>query len=393
MIYRFDDCSLDTSCRELRRKGSLVAVEPQVFDLLHFLIQHRHRVVSKSDLIDAIWAGRAVSNSAMTTRINAARRALGDTGQAQRLVRTLRGKGFRFVGDVEQETLQASTVDRGQDFMFCRTTDGVNIAASITGDGEVLVRAATWLNHIDYEWRSPVRLPLLSFLADRFRLVRYDGRGNGLSDWEVEDISFEGFLKDLDAVVAALGLSRYALMGVSQGAAIAIAHAARHPERVTKLVLHGAYAQGRNRRAGPGELETAQALLSIMRQGWGNERSAFMRAFSSLYLPNGTREQITSFAELQRMATSPANAVRLRTACDDIDVLALLEKVRCPTLVLHSRNDSVVPFEEGRRVAASIPRAKFAPLESDNHILMEDEPEWPTFLANIASFLGRPADM
>ena len=329
----------------------------------------------------------------MTTRINAARRALGDTGQAQRLVRTLRGKGFRFVSDVEQETLQASTVDRRQDFMFCRTTDGVNIAASITGDGEVLVRAATWLNHIDYEWRSPVRLPLLSFLADRFRLVRYDGRGNGLSDWEVEDISFEGFLKDLDAVVAALGLSRYALMGVSQGAAIAIAHAARHPERVTKLVLHGAYAQGRNRRAGPGELETAQALLSIMRQGWGNERSAFMRAFSSLYLPNGTREQITSFAELQRMATSPANAVRLRTACDDIDVLALLEKVRCPTLVLHSRNDSVVPFEEGRRVAASIPRAKFAPLESDNHILMEDEPEWPTFLANIASFLGRPADM
>jgi pimeloyl-ACP methyl ester carboxylesterase len=390
LIYRFEDCALDTGRRELRCNGDLVAVEPQVFDLLHFLIANRNRIVTKDDLLNAIWGGRAISESAMTTRINAARHALSDSGESQRLLRTLRGKGFRFVGEVREDATHIAACEPYQELTFCRTSDNVNIAVATVGKGEVLVRAATWLNHVDYEWRSPVRLPLLRFLADRFRLVRYDGRGNGLSDWDVGDISFDGFQKDLDAVAESLGLERYALIGFSQGAPIAIAHAVRHPERVTKLVLHGAYAQGRNRRVGANQRETAQALLSIMRQGWGDEGSAFMRAFSSIYLPNGSREQIGWFADLQRMATSPENAARLRTACDDIDIADLLDKVRCPTLVLHSRKDGVVPFEEGRRLAASIPRAKFVLLDSDNHILLEDEPAWGAFISNIEGFLRAP---
>ncbi|HEV7879867.1 alpha/beta hydrolase [Bradyrhizobium sp.] len=181
-------------------------------------------------------------------------------------------------------------------------------------------------------------------------------------------------------------------MGVSQGAPIAIAHAARYPERVSKLVLYGAYAKGRNKRSEGHERETAQTLLSIMRQGWGDERSPYMRAFSSLYLPGGTREQVGWFAELQRIATSPENAAKLRVACDDIDVTDLLDKVKCPALVLHARNDGVVPFDQGRQLAASLPLGRFMALDSDNHILLDHEPAWMQFVTNINNFLKTPAE-
>jgi pimeloyl-ACP methyl ester carboxylesterase/DNA-binding winged helix-turn-helix (wHTH) protein len=390
-MYSFETMSLDPHRRELRRDGSLINVEPQVFDLVEFLIRHRDRVVSKDELIAKVWHGRIVSDSTISVRINAARSSLGDNGGEQRLIKTYPRKGVRFVGEVHEATIRQagaySNLARGSQLQFSRTVDGVNIAVSSTGDGDVVVRTATWLNHLEYEWQSPIRLPLLRFLLERCNLVRYDGRGNGLSDWDVADISFEGFLRDLDAVVAALGLRRYALLGVSQGAAIAIAHAARYPERVSKLVLHGSYARGRNKRSAAREQETGEAIVALMKQGWGDERSAFMRAFSSLYLPNGSREQIGWFAELQRAATSADNAVKLRLACDEIDVSTLLSKVSCPALVLHCTDDAVVPFEEGRRVAAHLPHATFVPLESENHILLEEEPAWRVFVSNIDAFL------
>ena len=402
-MFVFADAVMDPDRRELRRRGHLIPMEPQVFDLLEFLVRNRNHVVTRDELLANVWGGRIVSDSTISVRINAARRAIGDSGEKQRVIRTLHRKGFRFVADVREEFRELSidptptpgatplnTTDHAvpvHELGFCRTSDGVNIALACVGQGTVLVRTATWLNHLEYEWQSPIRSHLLTFLAQHFRLVRYDGRGNGLSDWNAPDISFDGFMRDLDAVVESLGIRRYALMGVSQGAPIAIAHAARYPERVSALVLHGAYAQGRNKRSAAVEHETAQALLSIMRQGWGRERSAFMRAFSSVYLPGGTREQIGWFAELQRMATSAENAARLRVACDDIDVRHLLGKVSCPTLVLHCRNDGVVPFDEGWRLAASIKKAKFVPLDSENHILLEGDPAWGTFVANIASFL------
>jgi pimeloyl-ACP methyl ester carboxylesterase/DNA-binding winged helix-turn-helix (wHTH) protein len=401
-MFVFADTILDPYRREVRRRGDLVPLEPQVFDLLEFLIRSRSHVATKDELLANVWGGRIVSDSTISVRINAARQAIGDNGKEQRFIRTFPRKGFRFVADVREEfreppggptpgrTLPVNATGYGadaQELRFCRTSDGVNIALACVGQGTVLVRTATWLNHLEYEWHSPIRSPFLRFLAERFRLVRYDGRGKGLSDRNAPDVSFDGFLRDLDAVVEALGIRRYALMGVSQGAPIAIAHAARYPERVSALVLHGAYAQGRNKRSAAVERETAQALLSIMRQGWGDEGSAFMRAFSSVYLPGGTREQISWFAELQRMATSAETAARLRVACDDIDVTHLLEKVSCPTLVLHCRNDGVVPFDEGRRLAASVARAKFVPLASENHILLEGEPAWETFIGSITNFL------
>lgn len=390
MRYRFEDCVLDVARRELRRGGEPVAIEPQVFDLLDFLIRNRDRVVSRDDLIAGVWGGRIVSESALASRVNAARRAIGDDGSAQRLIKTMPRKGFRFVGDVsvmdEAQSPPASASVPAQAVSFCRTSDNVNIAVATAGAGPVLLKTANWLNHIEHDWGSPIWSPTFARLAARLRLVRYDSRGNGLSDREVADISFAGFARDLDAVIAALGLKRFVLLGLSQGAATAISCAVRHPQRVAGLILYGGYAQGRNRRGSAEDLAKAQTVLAVMRQGWGQEDSAFMRAFSSLYLPNGTREQIRWFADMQRLATSGDLAARLRTACDDIDVVDLLPRVKVPTLVLHARHDGVVPVEQGRFLAANIAGARFVSLESENHVPLPGEPAWDMLLAEIETF-------
>lgn len=386
MRYRFEDCVLDVARRELRRGGATVAIEPQVFDLLDVLIRNRDRVVSRDDLIAEVWGGRIVSDSALASRVNAARRAIGDDGSAQRLIKTISRKGFRFAGEVTEPAEPVPPPVLAQTVSFCRTADDVNIAVATAGAGPVLLKTANWLNHLEHDWQSPIWSPTFARLAARFRLVRYDSRGNGLSDREVADISFAGFARDLDAVIAALGLKRFVLLGLSQGAATAISCAARHPQRVAGLILYGGYAQGRNRRGSPDDLAKAQTVLALMRQGWGQEDSAFMRAFSSLYLPNGTREQIRWFADMQRLATSGDLAARLRTACDDIDVTDLLPRVRVPTLVLHARHDGVVPVEQGRFLAANIAGARFVSLESENHVPLPGEPAWEMLLAEIETF-------
>jgi len=387
--YQFENFNLDVVGRELRHSGELVAIEPQAFDFLEYLVRNRERVVSKDDIVAAVWSGRAVSDSALTTRLNAVRAALGDSGDAQRLIKTYPRKGVRFVGPVtEQQVTGRKYGLRDQTVTFCRTSDGFNVAIASVGDGLPLVRATTWLNHIEYEWEDPIRGPLLHFLAERYHLVRYDGRGNGLSDREVAELSMVTFQRDLEAAIATTKLTRYAMIGISQGGATAIAHAARYPERVTKLVLYGSYARGRNKRGSTKDIETAQAYLTLIRHGWGDENSGFIRAFSALFVPNASPQDIKDFARLQRMATSPENAVRLRAACDDIDVTALLPKITAPTLVLHARGDKTSPFEEGRLIAASIPNARFVGLESEDHMPKPDDPAWPQFTKEIEAFLS-----
>lgn len=390
LLYRFENGTLDAALRELRQGGEIVAVEPQVFDLLEFLIRHRDRVVSRDDLIEGVWGGRVVSESTLATRVNAARKAIGDNGTAQHLIKTIARKGFRFAGAVEEEHETGQVPRRRQALQqaitFSRTSDGVRIAIGAAGEGPVLLKTSNWLNHLEYDWESPIWSPLFTRLAQRFRLVRYDGRGNGLSDREVEDISFEAFEQDLQTVADALPDSRFALLGLSQGAASAISYAVNHPERVSRLIVYGAYAQGRNRRATPDDAATAQTMLAMMREGWGRADSAFMRAFSSLYLPSGSAEQVKWFADMQRQATSGALAARLRIACDDIDVTALLPRVRVPTLVLHASRDNVVPVEQGRLIAAAIPGARFVTFDSENHVPLPDEPAWQRLVDEIERF-------
>jgi len=391
LLFFFEDKVLDPNRRELRCKGGLVAVEPQVFDLIVFLVRNRDRVVSKDDLIAGVWDGRIVSDSTLASRINAARRALDDNGDAQRLIRTAARKGVRFVGAVREgqvpSELSAHAV-RNQEVTFCRTGEGINLALATVGVGAPLIKVANWLTHIEYDWESPIWSPLLQHLAERCRLVRYDGRGNGLADRDVADISFDAFVRDLEAVVEATGVDRATILGISQGAAVAIAYAVLHPERVSKLILYGGYAQSRNKRGSAAEVEMARAFLAILRHGWGDERSAFMKAFSSVFFPNGSPQQIKWLVDLQRITTSPENAARIRNACDDIDVVDLLPKVQAPTLVIHCRHDNVAPVEQGRLMARSIPHAKFVTLDSDNHVVLAGEPAWPRLVGEIDAFLN-----
>lgn len=392
MLYSFETCVLDLDRRELRKNGRLVDIEPQVFDLLAFLLCHRDRVVSRDDVIAGVWGGRIVSESALASRINAVRRAIGDDGTAQRLLKTITRKGFRFVGEVFEPgtgaAVPAPLASRGmsQNISFCRTSDGVNIAVATVGEGPVLVKTARWLTHLEEDWQSPLLSPMLQRLASRFRLVRYDGRGTGMSDREVDDISLAGFERDLEAVVDSLGLQRFGLFGESQGAAVATIFASHHPERVTRLVLYGAYAQGRNRRGTPQDAATAQIMLAMMKQGWGEPGSAFMRAFSSLYLTDATRDYVKWFADMQRLSASGEMAARIRNACDDIDISAALPDIKVPTLVIHARDDHVVPIEQGRRIAAGIPGAKFVTLDSENHIPVPSDPVWEVVLGEIEAF-------
>ena len=390
--YVFGDFALDTDRRELKHGAGLVALEPQVFDLLVFLIQNRDRVVSKDDLIASVWGGRIVSESTLTSRINAARKAVGDSGEHQNLIRTVARKGVRFVSAVKEGVAAAARAptpsELHQEVHFCTAPDGVRIAYAEVGRGPPLVRTGHWLTHLEYDWESPVWSPYLHALAAERRLIRYDARGNGLSDWEVDDISFEAFVRDLETVVDATGLERFDLLGMSQGCAVSVAYAVRHPERVKHLVLYGGFARGRRMRGSQDEIAQSEAVATLMRQGWGQENPAFRQLFTSLFIPGGSPEQVQWFNDLQRISTSPANAVRLRHAVDMIDVTDLLPQVRTPTLVLHVRNDAVQPLDEGRRIAAGIPGARFVALEGRNHCLLQGDPGWTRFHDEVRAFLN-----
>jgi pimeloyl-ACP methyl ester carboxylesterase/DNA-binding winged helix-turn-helix (wHTH) protein len=398
MHFQFGDHALDVERRELRRGSALIAVEPQVFDLLVYLLRNRDRVVSKDDLIAGVWHGRVVSESTLTSRINAARKAVGDNGEDQTVIRTFARKGIRFVGDVAQS--DAAIGQRGaaptppgpapaprQEIHFCTASDGVRIAYALAGQGPPLIKAANWLNHLEYDWQSPIWRHLLHALAADHRLIRYDERGNGLSDWDVEDISFEAFVRDLESVVEATGLERFALFGISQGCSVSIAYAVRNPHRVSHLVLYGGFARGRRKRNSESWVQQADAFDTLMREGWGRENPAFRQMWTSLFVPGGTAEQMQWYNDLQRITTSPENALRIRRASDEIDVTSLLPQVTAPTLVLHCRDDAGVPFDEGRRMAAGIPGARFVALEGRNHVILEDEPAWPRFIDEIKGFL------
>ncbi len=275
-----------------------------------------------------------------------------------------------------------------QEIRFCTAPDGAQIAYATVGRGLPLVKAANWLNHLEYDWQSPVWRHLFRALAKDHLLIRYDGRGNGLSDREVEDISFEAFVQDLETVVEAAGVARFPLLGISQGCAVSIAYAVRHPARVSRLVLYGGFVKGRRHRGSQAEIEQTEALETLMRQGWGQENPVFRQIFTSLFMPDATPEEMQWFNDLQRITTSPENAVRIRRAVDDIDVSPLLAQVTVPTLVLHCRDDAAQPFEGGRRMAAMIPGARFVALEGRNHLILEHEPAWHRFLNEVESFLG-----
>ena len=280
-----------------------------------------------------------------------------------------------------------------QAIRFCTSFDGTRIAYAATGHGPPLVKAPHWLTHLEYEYASPIWQPWIGALAAEHRLLRMDARACGLSDWDVADLSFEAYVRDLEAVVDAAGFTEpFALFGHSQGSATAIAYAARHPERVSHLVLLSGYARGIKHRGLPPErLAEYQAQVQLVAAGWGREDASYRQMFSMQFLPGATPEQIQSMSALQRAASSPENATRIIAGFHDIDVAHEAPLVRCPTLVLHSRRDLRVPFEEGRLVAGLIPGATFVPLDTENHILLPQDPAYARFFSELRAFLPAAA--
>ncbi len=388
-IYYFDDYAVDVRRCVLLRAEEEINVRPKALDVLVYLVENPDRVISKRELLEAVWPDTFVTDASIMQCISHLRHALSDRDGL--IIKTVPRRGYMFSSPITTKPPlpnvdQSSPHAPEQDIAFCQTVDGVSLAVASVGNGIPLVKTTTWLNHIEYDWTNRIRSGLTRFLSEHFRYIRYDGRGMGLSDRDLDNIDFEAFVSDLETVADHFGLRKFVILGISMGAATAIAYAVRHPERVSKLIIHGGYALGRNKRATAVERETAEAYRTLLRHGWGDEHSAYLKALSAIFYPKATSEEVQHFAELQRVATSAENAIKLRSACDDIDVIEQLSRVSVPTLVMHSRHDKFVPYEEGRRIASSIPAARLVTLETENHMPLPGEPAWDEFVQQVVTF-------
>jgi pimeloyl-ACP methyl ester carboxylesterase len=393
MIYAFSNCVLDTDSHLLRRDGQEVPVEPQVFDLLVLLAENAGKLVSKDTLVDAVWQGRAVSDATISSRINAARAAVGDSGADQRIIRTIPRRGFEMVAEMggggDRSRLRKPH-DR-QTIRFTTSRDGTKLAYAISGDpdGPPVIRAGHFLTHLEMDWQSMIWRPYLDALGAGHRVIRFDQRGTGLSQRTLTGLSLDDYIADLLVVADAAGLDRFSLIASSQGVPVSIGFAARYPERVERLVLYGGFAQGRMLREEEGSGDEAEAMLTMIRAGWGKPQSAFVRAFTTLFCPDATPAEIAHLVDIQFAATSPENAAAIRMAFDQFDVTGILDKVQAPTLVIHARNESLQPLSQSRLIAAGVPGAEFTVLESANHIPLVSDPAFEGLIEATLDFIER----
>lgn len=395
-VYEFGPFRLDVPERQLLRGADSIPLRAKVFDTLALLVENHGRLLSKDELMKAIWPDAVVEENNLNHNISVLRKSLGEKATGQAYIETVPRVGYRFVADVQEVADREATAAPAslvalpvrQEIRFCSARDGVRIAYSTVGSGPPLVKAANWMNHLEFEWQSPIWSHWIGELTRHHTVIRYDERGNGLSDWDVKDLSFEAWVEDLETVVDTAGVERFALLGISQGGAVACVYAARHPERVSHLLLYGAFARGWLHRGSPDDVEQRNALITLVRLGWGKNSPAFRQVWTNIFIPGGTAEQMDWFNELQRVSASPQNAAELLLAAGRLDVVDVLPRIRVPTLVLHCENDKAVPMNEGRLLAASIPGARFVPLPGRNHLVLPTEPAWPLFLHELGAFLG-----
>src|SRR5262245_12577654 len=314
--FRFGPFQLDVRERRLSRGSEVIPLRLKVFETLCLLVENAGRLVTKQELLDAVWPDTTVEENNLNHNVSVLRKALGDKASGQQFIETVPRAGYRFSAAVEvaeprPQASVASAARARQEIRYCTTSDGVRLAYASIGSGPPLVRASNWLTHLDLEWGSPIWRHWWSALSLHHRVIRYDERGNGMSQRDVSDVSFDTWVRDLETIVDAAGLDRFPLLGISRGGPIAIAYAVKHPERVSHLVLYGAFAAGLNHTGTPDDLEARRALVSLMRLGWGLNNPAFCRMFSSRFIPDGAPEHERWLDELQRVSTSPENAARL----------------------------------------------------------------------------------
>lgn len=394
MRYQFADCVLDTGRHAFHRNAVLIPLEPQVFDLLHLLARLAGTLVTRDEMMDEIWEGRIVSESTVSARINAARRAVGDTGKLQDIIKTVPRRGFQMVADVVADNGPAPDVpdSTNQVVRYTRSKDGTSIAFAENGvlDGPPLLRAGHWMTDLEIDWRSPICRPHLEELGAHFRCIRYDQRGTGMSDRRFYNPTLQDFVDDMKAVADAAGLERFPILAASQGVPMAILFAVQHPERVSKLILRGGYAQGRALRVGGYKNPEEDPMLGLIRSGWGQPESAFMKALSSLFTPGATSAQLDDMVAVQLASSTPETAAEVRKIIDQFTVLDLLDQIQAPTLVIHARHDAIHPIEQGRMLASGIPGAQFMTLESNNHVPLPQEPGWRDYIDGMVDFLNSP---
>jgi pimeloyl-ACP methyl ester carboxylesterase/DNA-binding CsgD family transcriptional regulator len=279
-----------------------------------------------------------------------------------------------------------------QRIRYLQASDGVRLAWAESGTGSLLVKAANWMTHLEYEWESPLWRHWMQFFSSCFRLVRYDERGCGMTDWNVDDLTLPRRLEDFETVIdAAQPRDPVTLLGISQGGAVCLAYAAKHPERVARVILYGAYAQGWARRGDPEHAREFDSVTELMRVGWGRDNPAFRQVFTARFVPEATTEQLAWFNDLCRKTATPLNAAEIMRSRSIVEVVDLLPHVQAPTLVLHARGDEVCPLAQGRLLASRIPNAQFVELDSRNHILLEHEPAWKRFCEAVLEFTGSSA--
>ena len=399
MVFRFESFQLDVAERRLLRSGELIPLRAKVFDTLCILVENHGRLVRKGELMQRLWPDAVVEENNLDHNISKLRRALQDGANGQKFIETVPRQGYRFIAEVQHPST-SSTVHRveaspetesttEQEIQSFTTSDGVRLAYTIGGSGPPLVRAIDWLNHLDFEWKNPFRRHWFSEIMCHNTLLRYDQRGSGLSDWNIDDFSFERSLADFEELISAVGWDKFALVGSCQGGPIGAAYAARHPERVTKLILVGTFARGW---PPPDSMITEQfnAMLTLIRLGWGQDNPAFRQLWTTLFRPDASPSETEWMNEFQRITSSPDNAARMMSEFPKIDITDMLPKVCCPTLVVHSRDEAVVPAREGRFIASRIRGARFVELASRNHEVVPGETAWQDFVQEFSRFLGWP---
>ena len=392
MIYRFSGYALDTGRHVLTREGREISIEPQVFDLLRVLVENAGSLVTRDKLIEDVWDGRIVSEASISTRINAARAAVGDNGKDQAIIRTVPRRGFEMIAAVSLDAEGSAPEERklNQTVRFTSSPDGTSIAWSSTGDGVPLLYAWHHLSHLEADLACGFLEPAFRAMADRHRLIRYDIRGAGLSDPIGENDTIDQHVEDMIAVADAAGLTRFPVVAVLQSAAVAIRAAARYPDRISRLVLQNGYARGRAlRKNAPEQSEHDPFIALLTSGGWGDPTDAFMRAWATLVLPAASFDETTEMIELIAHAGTTRDALLQRNLIDHLDVTGDLAQVRCPTLVIHARLCAIHPSSEGRRVAAGIPDAEFLELDSANTFPISSDPSFKRQLKATLDFLAQ----
>lgn len=406
---RLASFTLDLERLCVRGPSGRIDMRPKSFDVLLYLVSNSRRVIGKEELIKAVWPDVIVTDDSLTQCISEIRHALGD--KDKRVIKTVARRGYLVDGPVSTREIASddnvckaphtdvaplnlvgpspSPSNINQEIKYCRTLDGVRLAYATAGGGPPLVKTGNWLHHLEYDWESPVWRHVLRGLAEDHTLIRYDARGNGMSDWDVDNLNLDAWVSDLETVVDTVGIPRFPLLGISQGCAVSVAYAVKHPERVSHLVLYGGYTRGAKRRTHE-DKDKRNAMLTLARLEWGADNPAFRQLFTGNFIPEATLEQADFFNELQRRTTSPECAARYMDITGDLDITSLLPKVLAPTLVMHVYGDLMVPYYEGKALASSIPGARFVAMQGRNHFFLEDEPASARFFEELKLFLPIP---